>query len=136
VQRLKAEGAEIVAFDPVAMDRARDLLQASPIEFSENAYEACVGADALLILTEWPEFAKLDWARVRQLLSLPIVLDGKNLLDPANVRAAGLRYYGVGTSSGPREALWETKITPNEYSAGWSYAPKEGDRYSVAQTNV
>jgi UDPglucose 6-dehydrogenase len=131
VQRLKAEGAEIVAFDPVAMDRARDLLQATPIEFAENAYEACVGADALLILTEWPEFAKLDWTRVRQLLSLPIVLDGKNLLDPGSVRAAGLRYYGVGTSSGPREVLWAPEALQKPHSSGHSGHSMEGETYTI-----
>jgi UDPglucose 6-dehydrogenase len=97
VKRLHAEGAEVVAFDPVAMKRARFFLQEKAITFAENAYEACVGADALLLLTEWPEFRRLDWTRIRGLLNLPIVLDGKNLLDPDVVRAAGLRYFGVGS---------------------------------------
>ena len=99
VKRLRAEGAEIVAYDPVAMKRAQALLPDDTVTFANSSYEACTGADALLILTEWPEFAELDWRRVQQLLRLPNVLDGKNLLDPIVVRAAGLRYYGVGTSS-------------------------------------
>lgn len=97
VRRLHAEGAEVVAFDPAAMKRARFFLPEETITFVENAYEACVGADALLLLTEWPEFTRLDWTRIRELLNLPIVLDGKNLLDPAVVRGAGLRYFGVGS---------------------------------------
>jgi len=97
VKRLHAEGAKIVAFDPVAMERAKSLLPEGAAVYAESAYEACVGADALLLLTEWPEFAQLDWVRVRHLLNCPIVLDGKNLLDPVAVRAAGLRYYGIGS---------------------------------------
>jgi UDPglucose 6-dehydrogenase len=101
VTRLRAEGAEIVAFDPVAMERAKAILPEGSISFAQDAYEVCAGADALLILTEWPEFAQLDWHRVRGLLTLPILLDGKNLLDPDEVRNAGLRYFGVGTSPDP-----------------------------------
>ena len=97
VKRLHAEGAEVVAFDPAAMKRARFFLPEETVTFAESAYEACTGADALLLLTEWPEFKRLDWTRIRELLNLPIVLDGKNLLDPAVVRAAGLRYFGVGS---------------------------------------
>jgi UDPglucose 6-dehydrogenase len=99
VKQLQAEGAEITAFDPIAMERAKSLLPAGTVRFADDAYEACCGADALLILTEWPEFARLDWQRVRGLLNLPIVLDGKNLLEPTAVRAAGLRYFGVGLTS-------------------------------------
>ena len=101
VKRLCAEGATVVAYDPVAMDRAKSLLSEEAVSYAANAYEACDGADGVLILTEWPEFAQLDWHRVRQLLNLPILLDGKNLLDEATVRSAGLRYFGVGCSPEP-----------------------------------
>jgi len=97
VRRLRAEGAEIVAYDPVAMQRARAILGDDSIGFAQDAYEVCNGAHALLILTEWPEFAMMDWRRVRELLKLPIVLDGRNLLDLDAVETAGLRYCGVGT---------------------------------------
>ena len=98
VMMLHAEGAAISAFDPVAMERAKAILPEGTVTYAKDAYDACSGADALLLLTEWPEFAELDWVHVRKLLKLPIVLDGKNLLDPAALRAAGIRYYGVGST--------------------------------------
>lgn len=96
VKQLHAEGATIVAYDPAAMTKAEALLPPGTATFAESAYAACAGADALLILAEWPEFAELDLRLIRGMLSLPIVLDGKNLLDPVRVREAGLQYYGVG----------------------------------------
>ena len=96
VKQFHGEGANIVTYDPAAMERAQSLLAPGTVTYAPDAYAACEGADALLILAEWPEFAELDLNRVRGLLNLPIVLDGKNLLDPAKVRGAGLHYYGVG----------------------------------------
>jgi UDPglucose 6-dehydrogenase len=96
VKQLHAEGASIVAYDPAAMTRAETLLAPGTVTYAENAYAACMGADALLILAEWPEFAELDLRRIRRMLNLPIVVDGKNLLDPVKVREAGLQYHGVG----------------------------------------
>jgi UDPglucose 6-dehydrogenase len=100
VRQLHAEGAEIVAYDPAAMQRAESFLTPGTVTYAENAYAACVGVDALLILAEWPEFAALDLCQIRAVMNLPIVLDGKNLLDPDKVRAAGLQYYGVGCCPG------------------------------------
>ncbi len=99
VRRLRMEGADIVAYDPVATQQAKAVLGDDSIGFAQNAYEVCDGAHALLVLTEWPEFAVMDWRRVRELLKLPMVLDGKNLLDPVAVQSAGLHYCGVGTPS-------------------------------------
>ncbi len=96
VLKLKAEGAELQAYDPAAMERARVLLPPNTCSFAEDAYAACDGADALVLLTEWPEFAHLDFPRIKQLLRLPIVLDGKNLLDAHAIRATGLHYFSVG----------------------------------------
>lgn len=97
VRRLRMEGADIVAYDPVATQQAKAVLGNDSIGFAENAYDVCDGAHALLVLTEWPEFAVMDWRRVRELLKHPMVLDGKNLLDPVAVQSAGLHYCGVGT---------------------------------------
>jgi UDPglucose 6-dehydrogenase len=97
VQMLKAEGASIRAFDPAAMERARGMLIEGTIAYASDVYDACVGADAVLVLAEWKEFAELDLSRIRALLRLPILIDGKNVLDPVQVRKAGLHYYGVGT---------------------------------------
>lgn len=96
IQSLKAEGADICAFDPVAIPRAKALLPEGTVSFAADAYAACIGADAVIILTEWPEFANLDFARLRHLLRLPVVIDGKNLLDRRKVQEAGLTYFGVG----------------------------------------
>jgi UDPglucose 6-dehydrogenase len=95
VQELLREGCQICAHDPAAMDRAKEVLHAS-VEYTTGPYEAATGADALLILTEWEEFAALDLARLRKLLKYPIVIDGRNLYDPAAMSAHGFSYYSVG----------------------------------------
>jgi UDPglucose 6-dehydrogenase len=120
VKQLHAEGATIVAYDPAAMTRAEALLPPGTVTFAESAYAACAGADALLILAEWPEFAELDLRLISGMLNLPIVLDGKNLLDPVRVREAGLQYYGVGccpdVGRAPmpsEDSAWIATITDN-----------------------
>jgi UDPglucose 6-dehydrogenase len=99
VQALLQEGCQIAAYDPAAMDRAREVL-GSKTEFVSNPYEAATGADALLILTEWEEFAALDLDRVLQQLKYPIVIDGRNLYEPAAMAARGFTYYSVGRQAG------------------------------------
>ncbi|HLW88279.1 MAG TPA: UDP-glucose/GDP-mannose dehydrogenase family protein [Terriglobales bacterium] len=94
-QTLLAEGCRISAYDPAAKARAQEVLN-SQIEFADNPYDAARNADALLILTEWDEFAALDWNRLRDLLSDPIVIDGRNLYDPDAMAALGFTYYSVG----------------------------------------
>jgi len=95
VQALLQEGSEVTAYDPAAMDRTREAMP-SGITFANSAYEAAHGADALLILTEWEEFANLDLERIRQELKYPIVIDGRNLYDPDLMAAQGFTYYSVG----------------------------------------
>src|SRR5712692_2599560 len=95
VQALLQEGCKITAYDPAAMERAKEVLHAS-VEYTAGPYEAATGADALLILTEWEEFAALDLGRLRKLLKYPIVIDGRNLYDPATMSAHGFSYYSVG----------------------------------------
>lgn len=98
VQELLREGCRICAYDPAAMERAKEVLQ-SGVEFAADAYGAAKGADALLILTEWEEFAALDLERLRTLVKYPIVLDGRNLYDPAVMVEHGFSYYSVGRPS-------------------------------------
>ncbi len=98
VKGLLEEGCNIVAFDPAAMDRARGVLNDS-ISYAPDADAAAKGADALLILTEWKEFASLDLPRLRELLNYPIVLDGRNLYSPQDMAQAGLNYYSVGRAT-------------------------------------
>jgi UDPglucose 6-dehydrogenase len=98
VNSLLQEGSNVVAYDPAAMERTREVLGAK-IEYAASAYEAAHDADALLILTEWEEFANLDLARMRQELRYPIVIDGRNLYDPELMAAQGFTYYSVGRAA-------------------------------------
>ena len=107
VQALLQEGCEIAAYDPAAMDRAREVLN-SKTEFVGNPYDAAKGADALLILTEWEEFASLDLDRVHQQLKYPIVIDGRNLYPPDVMAARGFTYYSVGRAAGTPATLSES----------------------------
>jgi UDPglucose 6-dehydrogenase len=95
VQALLQEGCRVVAYDPAARERAQEVLN-SGVEFSSGPYEAAAGADALLILTEWEEFASLDLERLHRQLKYPIVIDGRNLYDPGVMAHHGFTYYSVG----------------------------------------
>jgi UDP-glucose 6-dehydrogenase len=96
--RLLAEGAHVVAFDPVAMEAARELL-GDRIELAGSMLEAVRGADAAVIVTEWGEFRSLASAEVREAMATALIVDGRNLLDPDQVRAAGFVYESVGRPS-------------------------------------
>jgi len=104
VQALLQEGCTLAAYDPAAMGRAREVLTTG-VEFAENAYDAAAGADALLILTEWEEFASLDLRRLNSKLRYPIVIDGRNLYDPETMAAHGFTYYSVGRAAALPEGL-------------------------------
>jgi UDPglucose 6-dehydrogenase len=95
IEQLIEEKCQIVAYDPAAMERARQVL-GNKIMYAADPYAAMDGADALLILTEWKEFATLDLQRVKRLLHSPIVLDGRNIFSPAEMAEAGFVYYSVG----------------------------------------
>ncbi|HEV2790246.1 MAG TPA: UDP-glucose/GDP-mannose dehydrogenase family protein, partial [Solirubrobacterales bacterium] len=92
--RLQGEGAEVVAYDPVAAERASELL--GSVEMATSAMEALEGADAAVLVTEWREFAELDWAAAAERMARPLVVDGRNFLDPAALLAAGFEYEGIG----------------------------------------
>jgi UDPglucose 6-dehydrogenase len=94
--RLQADGASVVAFDPIAEEEARRLLPT--IDFAESALEAVDGADAVVLVTEWPQFRELDWGEVAARMAGTTVIDGRNALDPDTVRAARLDYEGIGRS--------------------------------------
>ena len=104
LQALLQEGCKITAYDPAAMERTQEVIN-SNIKFATSAYEAANGADALLILTEWEEFANLDLNRIAQELKYPIVIDGRNLYDPEVMAAHGLTYYSVGRTSSHPEGI-------------------------------
>jgi len=94
--RLQADGASVSAYDPVAAAEARKLMRG--VQFAPDALAAVDGADAVILVTEWPEFASLDWGAVRERMTGELLVDGRNYADREAVRAAGLRYEGIGRS--------------------------------------
>ena len=92
--RLQGEGASVVAYDPVAEGPAGQMLPS--VELMASAAEALEGADAAILVTEWPEFAQLDWEELVGRMSNPLIVDGRNFLDSARLRAAGFTYEGIG----------------------------------------
>ncbi|MDD2603313.1 MAG: UDP-glucose/GDP-mannose dehydrogenase family protein [Desulfobacterales bacterium] len=94
IARLEAAGAMVHAYDPVAMDRARAMLPRT--RFFADPYEAIRDCDALLVVTEWDEFRNVDMRAVKVLLRRPLIVDGRNIYDPAELGALGMDYIGIG----------------------------------------
>ena len=92
--RLQAEGAQVTAYDPIAEEQARALMP--QLDYSNSALDALAQADAVVLVTEWPEFIELDWKQVAQGMNGKVVIDGRNVLDAEQLRAAGLVYEGIG----------------------------------------
>jgi UDPglucose 6-dehydrogenase len=99
IQALLREGAQVQAYDPAAMSKAKQMLPSNGILYADDPYEAADGADAMLILTDWKEFSDLDLRRIRLLLKHPIVIDGRNLYSPDRVSSDGLIYYSIGRAA-------------------------------------
>ena len=95
IEDLLARGAAVVAHDPVAMDEAHRRL-GDRVEYAETNYAAVNGADALVIVTDWNEYRHPDFARIRKLLRRPVIIDGRNLYDPAKMAELGFRYDSIG----------------------------------------
>ena len=97
VEMFIAEGCHINAYDPAAMDRTKHVLPLSPVlSYASDSYAAAAEADALLILTDWKEFAELDLGRLHRALWYPIIVDGRNLYDPMVMQQHGFTYLSVG----------------------------------------
>jgi UDPglucose 6-dehydrogenase len=94
IRRLLADGAQVTAYDPQAMEKSRSVFP--DIRYAADAYEPARGADALLIVTEWPEFRALDWKRVHDSMARPLLLDGRNLLNAAEMKSLGFEYHSMG----------------------------------------
>jgi UDPglucose 6-dehydrogenase len=92
--RLAGEGAHVRVYDPVAAAKADGLLAGARV--AASALDAVDGADAVVLVTEWPEFAELDWSEVKRRMRTPIVIDGRNFLDREALRAEGFTYEGIG----------------------------------------
>ena len=97
IERLLGEGAEVVAHDPAALHEARRRL-GDRVTFVDGNYDALVGADALVVVTDWNEYRHPDFARIHDTLARPVVIDGRNLYDPAKMRALGFTYDSIGRS--------------------------------------
>ena len=94
IQGLLAMGAKVKAFDPAAMEEARAIL--SEVEYGKDAYDVAKGADALVLVTEWNQFRRLDLPRIKDLLKSPIFIDLRNVYDPKQMERLGFNYSGVG----------------------------------------
>jgi UDPglucose 6-dehydrogenase len=97
---LRDAGAHVVAFDPKAMGQAAEM--GIDLELAESAMSCVAGADAMVVITEWPEFAHLDFKAVRTAMRDPLVIDLRNLLDAERLKRLGLRYVGTGNGRPPR----------------------------------
>ena len=97
IEMLLAEGCSIAAYDPAAIERAQVELPAGPqLQYAQDAYAAAADADALLVLTDWREFAALDLDRLYTAMRYPIVVDGRNLFDPKTMQQHGFTYISIG----------------------------------------
>ena len=99
IKALLDAGSRVQAFDPEAMEEARKIF-GDRIQYTHRNYDALHGAAALLILTEWNEFRRPDFLRIKDLLKQPVIFDGRNIFDPADLRKLGFTYYSIGRNDG------------------------------------
>ncbi len=97
IAALLAEGAEVRAYDPIAMPKARAIFP--QITYCENAYDAATDCDAVAVVTEWNEFRQINLEKLRQAMRRPLLFDGRNIYNPHKVKQAGLEYYGIGRAA-------------------------------------
>ncbi|TBR07371.1 MAG: UDP-glucose/GDP-mannose dehydrogenase family protein, partial [Rugosibacter sp.] len=97
IEELFKRGATVCAYDPAAMHETQRIYGTEPrLEYAQNPMDALEGADMLAIVTEWKEFRAPDFSAIKAKLKTPVIFDGRNLYDPAHVRAAGLIYFAIG----------------------------------------
>ncbi len=111
INGLLKEGAAVRLYDPESMPNAQTLFPESPgrVDYCRSAYEAARGAHAALIVTEWDEFRKLNWIKFREAMEVPVLVDGRNLLDPVQLHETGFEYFAMGR--GNRRQVEETART-------------------------
>lgn len=95
ISHLVLEGAEVYAFDPIAMENAERILPRS-VQYGSNIYDVAEGADAVVLLTEWKQFRLPNWIKIKELMRGNLVIDGRNIYQPAELEALGFRYTGIG----------------------------------------
>jgi UDPglucose 6-dehydrogenase len=111
---LYTKGAQVRAYDPVAMETARPFLP--EVEMFDDPYRMAEGCDGLIVVTEWNEFKQLDLARIRDLMKKPVLLDGRNIYDPQQMACLGFQYRGIGRGySGTKQNV---TIEPEKVVAG------------------
>lgn len=97
IEKLLAKGAKVSAYDPVATEEAKKIF-GNRIEYSENMYDCIKDAEALLLVTEWPQFKEPDFTRMKKLLNRTLIMDGRNIYSPAKMREIGFTYISIGRS--------------------------------------
>jgi UDPglucose 6-dehydrogenase len=97
---LRAAGATVVGYDPIAADNVRALVGAA-IELAADPYAAAEGSDAVVLITEWHELRQPDFARLRKVVRTPVLFDGRNVWDPVEARRKGFKYIGIGRPMAP-----------------------------------
>jgi UDPglucose 6-dehydrogenase len=138
IEHLRNLGASVVATDPQALDNARAVLD-DGVALVDDAYACCHGADAVLLVTEWPELVGLDWSRVRSLVADPVVVDARNALDQERLCALGFRYVGVGRrcrsglTAPARIASMDLQGSPG-WLSGWPVPGHRGGRRCATST--
>jgi len=95
IAALKEEGARLKVYDPAAMGKAKKILN-KDVKFCKGPYDACRSSDCLLIITEWSEFMELDFKKIKKIMNRPLIIDGRNIYDPAAMKKNGFTYLGVG----------------------------------------
>jgi UDPglucose 6-dehydrogenase len=94
IERLQSQGAKVKVYDPVAMPKAHAALK--NVTFCKTPYEVANGADCLGLVTEWPDFKKLNFKKIKKVMTTPILIDGRNLYEPEKLKALGFEYHGMG----------------------------------------
>jgi len=94
IELIKKDGGKIVAFDPQAMEKAREIIK--EIDFASDVYDLAKDLDALIIVTEWNDFKEIDFKKLKKLMKNPVIIDGRNIYDPEQLRNLGFTYLGVG----------------------------------------
>ena len=98
IKKILEAGAKVKAYDPVAMHEAKRILGSS-IEYAEDQYDAIIDADALLLVTEWPEFKFPNFNILRKLLKEPVIFDGRNIYDLQEIKRKGFSYFCIGVDT-------------------------------------
>ena len=99
IRALVQQGATVRAYDPVAQRTAQQALLDTPVIYCRDAYDAAEGCDAVVLVTDWNEFKSLDLAQLRAAMHRPVLIDGRNMFDPAEMTSQGFVYQGIGRAS-------------------------------------